>query len=105
MSSCPPFDVASFARRHIGLSENDIKDMLAIVGTDSLDELLAQTLPADIRQQVEFNLPPALSELQALARARELAVRNVSGISVIGQGYYGTVLPSVIQRNILENPA
>ena len=105
MLSCPPFDVASFARRHIGLSENDIKDMLAIVGADSLDELLAQTLPADIRQQVKFELPPALSEFQALARACELAARNVPMTSLIGQGYYDTVLPSVIQRNILENPA
>ena len=105
MSSCPPFELASFARRHIGLSENEIKDMLAIVGADSLDELLAQTLPADIRQQVEVDLPPALSEFQALARARELAARNVSMISLIGQGYYGTILPPVIQRNILESPA
>jgi glycine dehydrogenase len=105
MSSCPPFELASFARRHIGLSENEIKDMLAIVGADSLDELLAQTLPADIRQQVKFDLPPALSEFQALARAREFAARNVPMISLIGQGYYGTILPPVIQRNILENPA
>src|SRR5690242_6308581 len=109
MSPYPPFDlasdVASFARRHIGLSENDIKDMLAIVGADSLDELLAQTLPTGIRQQTEFDLPPALSEFQALARARELATLNASMTSLIGQGYYGTVLPPVIQRNILENPA
>ena len=105
MSPYPAFDLASFARRHIGLSENDIKEMLPIVGADSLDELLAQTLPAGIRQQTEFDLPPALSEFQALARARELATLNVSITSLIGQGYYGTVLPPVIQRNILENPA
>jgi glycine dehydrogenase len=105
MPYCPSFDVASFTRRHIGLSENDVRDMLAIVGTDSLDELLAQTVPIDIRQQVKLELPPGLSEFRALARAREFAARNTPMTSLIGQGYYGTILPPVIQRNILENPA
>ena len=56
-------------------------------------------------RQARLNLPPALSEFRALAKAREFAARNVSMISLIGQGYYGTILPPVIQRNILENPA
>ena len=103
--SCSSSGVSSFVSRHIGLSDADINDMLAVIGAGSLDELLAQTLPKDIRQQTPLNLPPGLSESQALARARERASSNVAMTSLIGQGYFGTVLPPVIQRNILENPA
>lgn len=98
-------DVFLFSRRHIGPSAAEQKEMLQVVGAASLDELLAQTLPADIRQPVPLDLPPALTESEALAKARAFASRNVPMISMIGQGYYGTVLPPVIQRNILENPA
>jgi glycine dehydrogenase len=98
-------DVSPFVSRHIGPSADDVNEMLSVVGASSLDELLAQTLPAEIRRQARLNLPPALSEFRALAKAREFAARNVSMISLIGQGYYGTILPPVIQRNILENPA
>ena len=94
-----------FASRHIGPSADDISEMLAVVGAGSLDELLAQTLPADVRQCAPLDLPPALSESEALAKARDFAARNVPMTSLIGQGYYGTILPAVIQRNILENPA
>src|SRR5665647_3503906 len=71
----------------------------------SLDDLLAQTLPQDIRQRRPLDLPPALSESEALERARQVASQNIALTSLIGQGYYGTILPPVIQRNILENPA
>ncbi len=94
-----------FASRHIGPSADDISEMLAVVGAGSLDELLAQTLPPDIRQRAPLDLPPALSESEALAKARDFAARNVPMTSLIGQGYYDTILPAVIQRNILENPA
>ena len=79
--------------------------MLQTVGVASLDELIAQTLPQDIRQRAKLALPPALSEPEALARARQVAAKNEKMTSLIGQGYYGTNLPPVIQRNILENPA
>ena len=94
-----------FARRHIGPSPTEVSAMLEIVGAASLDELIAQTLPKDISQRKLHVLRPALSESEALEKAREVASRNVSKTSLIGQGYYGTILPPVIQRNILENPA
>ena len=95
----------SFERRHIGLSAQDIEAMLSVVGAKSMDELIAQTLPATIRRSAPLPLAPALSETEALARLRELAAKNEVFTSLIGQGYHGTILPAVIQRNILENPA
>jgi len=94
-----------FARRHIGPSPAETQAMLETVGVASLNELIGQTLPKDIRLREQLVLPPALSESDALTRAREVAADNARMISLIGQGYYGTVLPPVIQRNILENPA
>jgi glycine dehydrogenase len=94
-----------FARRHIGPSPAEVTAMLETIGAASLDELIDQTLPRNIRQHERLALPPALSESEALAKARAVASRNVMMTSLIGQGYYGTVLPPVIQRNILENPA
>jgi glycine dehydrogenase len=102
-----PLDDAatSFVRRHIGPSPRDIAEMLDVVGARSLSELVAQTLPASIRQTAPLDLGPALSETEALAHMRALAGQNQVFTSLIGQGYSGTVLPAVIQRNILENPA
>ncbi len=94
-----------FARRHIGPSPSDVLAMLETVDAASLNELIGQTIPKDIRLREQLVLPPALSEPEALARAREVAAENTKMTSLIGQGYYGTVLPAVIQRNILENPA
>ena len=94
-----------FARRHIGPSPGDLNAMLDTVGAISLDDLIAQALPKDIRLRQEMVLPAALSEQGALTRAREVAAQNKKMTSLIGQGYYGTILPPVIQRNILENPA
>ena len=79
--------------------------MLETVGAKSLDELMAETLPSSIRQQAPLDLGTALSETEALAHMRELASQNQVFTSLIGQGYSGTILPAVIQRNILENPA
>jgi glycine dehydrogenase len=96
---------ATFVRRHIGPSPRDIAAMLQTVGASSLGALMAETLPASIRQQVPLDLGRALSETEALAHMSELASRNQVFTSMIGQGYSGTILPAVIQRNILENPA
>ena len=94
-----------FVRRHIGSSSAERTAMLKTIDVASLDELLAQTLPHDIRQKDPLDLGPALSETQALDKARAVGGQNAAMTSLIGQGYYGTVLPPTIQRNILENPA
>ena len=101
-----PIDAATtFARRHIGPSPRDIQAMLETVGARSLGALMSETLPASIRQQAPLDLGKALSETEALSHMRELAAQNQVFTSLIGQGYSGTLLPAVIQRNILENPA
>jgi glycine dehydrogenase len=96
---------ASFVRRHIGPSPRDVAAMLETVGARSLNALMAETLPASIRQQSPLDLGASLSETEALAHMSELAAQNQVFTSMIGQGYSGTILPAVIQRNILENPA
>src|SRR5947209_9438054 len=98
-------DTASFARRHIGPSARDVTAMLDTVGAKSVDALMAQTLPASIRQAAPLDLGKPLSETEAIAHMAELAAQNQVFTSLIGQGYSGTILPAVIQRNILENPA
>jgi glycine dehydrogenase len=95
----------SFARRHIGPSPGDVAAMLETVGAKSLGELMNETLPGSIRQRAPLDLGAALSETEALAHMSELAAQNQIFTSLIGQGYSGTILPAVIQRNILENPA
>src|SRR5665213_2986038 len=99
------FGEADFSRRHIGPSAADIADMLKVVGADSLEQLISQTIPDDIRRRVPLAIGAALSEREALDRLRQVAAKNKLFISMIGQGYYGTILPPVIQRNILENHA
>src|SRR3954470_21198058 len=96
---------ASFVRRHIGPSPRDVDAMLETVGAKSLTALMDETLPASIRQKAPLDLGRALSETEALAHMSELAAQNAVFTSLIGQGYSGTLLPAVIQRNILENPA
>src|SRR5215475_7930947 len=95
----------SFARRHIGPSARDVQAMLDTVGAPSLEALMSETLPSSIRQKAPLDLGRALSETEALAHMGELAAQNETFTSLIGQGYSGTILPAVIQRNILENPA
>jgi glycine dehydrogenase len=96
---------ATFVRRHIGPSPRDVSAMLETVSAKSLDELMAETLPSPIRQKAPLKLDPPLSETDAIGHMRELASQNEVFTSLIGQGYSGTILPAVIQRNILENPA
>src|SRR3984893_11091427 len=95
----------TFVRRHIGPSPRDVAAMLETVGANSLTTLMAETLPSTIRQQAPLDLGKALSETEALAHMRALASQNQVFTSLIGQGYAGTILPAVIQRNVLENPA
>src|SRR5450432_1488885 len=95
----------TFVRRHIGPSPRDVAAMLESVGAKSLDALMRETLPSSIRQKAQLDLGPALSETEALSHMKSLAAQNQVFTSLIGQGYSGTVLPAVIQRNILENPA
>ncbi len=97
-----PDDFAN--RRHIGPSPVEMAEMLKVVGAESLEALIGQTVPASIRQAEALDWP-ALSEAGLLARMREVAAKNTVMTSLIGQGYYGTVTPPAIQRNILENPA
>jgi glycine dehydrogenase len=96
---------ASFVRRHIGPSARDVTAMLETVSARSVDALMAETLPASIRQAAPLDLGKAFSETEAIAHMAELARQNQVFTSLIGQGYSGTILPAVIQRNILENPA
>ena len=97
-----PYDFAN--RRHIGPSPSEMEAMLKVVGASSLDDLIDQTVPSAIRQSIPLGWAP-LSEHDLLARMRRVAGRNKVLTSLIGQGYYGTVTPPAIQRNILENPA
>jgi glycine dehydrogenase len=98
-------DKNDFVHRHIGPSAADIEAMLEVVHADSLDALMDQTVPRAIRQHQALEIGPALSEWEALRAIRRLAAKNIPLASMIGQGYHGTILPGVIQRNILENPA
>ena len=97
-----PYDFAN--RRHIGPSPTEMAAMLESVGVPSLEALIAETVPASIGQKVPLGWAP-LSEQDLLARMRAVAARNKVMTSLIGQGYFGTVTPPAIQRNILENPA
>lgn len=97
-----PDDFAN--RRHIGPSPSEMAEMLKAVGADSLDALISQTVPSAIRQKGALDWP-ALSEAAMLERMEQVAAKNVVMTSLIGQGYYGTVTPPAIQRNIFENPA
>src|SRR5437588_3940852 len=95
----------AFARRHVGPSPADVRKMLDVIGAASVEELIEQTVPSAIRQRSPLELGPALSEAQVLQKLRAVASKNKMMTSLIGQGYYGTILPPVIQRNILESPA
>jgi glycine dehydrogenase len=98
-----PYDFAN--RRHIGPSPAEMDDMLGVVGVGSLDDLIDQTVPKGIRQAAPLEWGKALSERELLHQMRETASQNEVLVSMIGQGYHGTVTPPAIQRNILENPA
>jgi glycine dehydrogenase len=95
-----------FAARHIGVSpEADQQHMLGAIGYASMDDLLADAIPASIREKLALALPPAATEAEAAADLRALADRNEVRTSMIGLGYYDTITPAVIRRNVLESPA
>ncbi len=94
----------SFALRHIGPRENDQKDMLKTIGIDSIEQLIQETIPDDIRLKKELDLEDAMSEQDYLVHINELSKKNKVFKTYIGLGYHPTILPAVIQRNILENP-
>ena len=98
-----PYDFAN--RRHIGPSLDEMSGMLDVVGADSLEALIEDTLPATIRQKEPLDFGRAKSERELLHHMRLTAQKNRVLTSLIGQGYHGTVTPPAIQRNILENPA
>lgn len=94
----------SFALRHIGPRPEDVSEMLKTVGVDSIDQLIYETIPDDIRLEEELNLPEGLTEQEFAEHLTELAQKNKLYKTYIGMGYHATKLPAVIQRNVLENP-
>jgi glycine dehydrogenase len=94
----------TFVRRHIGPSTSDVQEMLGLLGVDSLDELVEQTVPAAIRLKKPLNIGEPRGEFELLEELRQIAKKNKVARSFIGMGYYDTITPPVIQRNILENP-
>ena len=94
----------SFLPRHLGPSEAEISAMLAELGFDSLDAMTEAIVPADIRLKAPLNLPTPLPEQDALRELQSILSANKPAKSLIGQGYYGTFMPAVIQRNVYENP-
>ena len=93
-----------FALRHIGPRKEDQKFMLKTLGLNSLDELINETIPDDIRLQKALDLDDPMSEHEYLLHIHELSKKNKVYKTYIGLGYHPTILPAVIQRNILENP-
>ena len=94
----------SFATRHIGVLKAEIVRMLSVLGVSSLDDLIDKTVPRAIRLNRELNLPAALTEAEALSQLKAIASKNQVYRSFIGMGYHNCLTPSVILRNILENP-
>ena len=97
--------MTEFIQRHIGITETEQAQMLKDLGLSSLDELVRQVVPDSILLRGDNNLPEPCSEQQALEELKEIAEHNIVRRSLIGQGYYGTITPSVILRNVFENPA
>ncbi|HLK29088.1 MAG TPA: aminomethyl-transferring glycine dehydrogenase [Puia sp.] len=93
-----------FSGRHIGPNAHETEQMLKTIGISSLDDLIDKTIPASIRNKAQLDIPGPVSEYQYLNELKEVAAKNKVFKSYIGQGYYNTITPSVILRNIFENP-
>ncbi len=104
MSLSQLFNHQEFIARHIGPCESEKADMLAAIGVSSVEDLVAQTVPAGIRFNRALDLPPAMREADALAALKTVASKNIVNKSFIGLGYYPVQVPGVILRNVLENP-
>jgi glycine dehydrogenase len=98
------YTLTNFAKRHIGPDAAEVHKMLETIGVNSLDQLIDETVPETIRMERELDLPEALSEHDYLKMLKKIAQKNRIFQNHIGQGYYGTITPSVILRNIFENP-
>jgi glycine dehydrogenase len=93
-----------FLQRHLGPGKEDLKKMLDSIGVNSLDQLIDETIPSSIRLKEELALPDGMSEYEFMEHIREIGGKNKIFKTYIGLGYYNTIMPAVIQRNILENP-
>ena len=94
----------NFEQRHNGITNEDVQKMITDIGVESVDELIDQTIPSSIKLESPLDMPKSLSENRFLEHMHSLANKNKNYRSYIGMGYFNTILPSVIQRNILENP-
>jgi len=94
----------SFVLRHIGPQKNEVEEMVKTIGVNSIDDLINKTIPTNIRLVKDLNLPEPLSEFKYLTHIQKLSNKNKLFKNYIGLGYHPTILPGVIQRNILENP-
>ncbi|MNK11765.1 Glycine dehydrogenase [compost metagenome] len=94
----------AFALRHIGPRENDLQHMLKTIGVESIDQLIYETLPDDIRLKAPLNLEPAMTEYEYLNHIQKLGNKNKVFKSYIGLGYHPAIVPAAIQRNVFENP-
>jgi glycine dehydrogenase len=101
----PGFSPNDFAYRHLGLTEADRRHMLDTIGASSVEELLEQTIPQSIRLTEALSVPNAIAEHEVLTVLKEKFASDVHRTSLIGQGYYNTITPPVLRRNMIENPA
>ena len=93
-----------FSNRHIGPNASEVEEMLAAINVSSLSQLIDETVPPEIRMTAPIDLPEALSEYEYLSELAETANKNRLFKSYLGLGYYNTITPSVILRNIFQNP-
>ena len=94
----------NFSERHVGPNSSELKKILSTIGVKSIDYLLSDTIPDSIRINKKLNLPDSITELEFLKEIKSLSYKNKKFKTYIGLGYHDTFTPSVIQRNILENP-
>ena len=105
VGAAAPIDTTSFADRHVGPDASGIATILSELGQSDLDAWAETVIPAAIHDDRPLDLPEPATEAQALAELRALAAKNTPLVSMIGLGYHDTLVPGVIKRNVLENPA
>ena len=93
-----------FSTRHMGPSEKELSQMLSVIGVNSLDQLIEETIPENIRMKEALDLPRALSEYDYLKMLKQIAAKNKVHNNYIGLGYYNPIIPPVILRNLFHNP-
>ena len=103
--TAPDFSHGDFAYRHLGLTHTDRRLMLDTIGASTVEELLDQTIPQSIRMTQQLSVPQSIAEHDVLAVLKQKFSSDVQRTSLIGQGYYNTITPSVLKRNMIENPA